>query len=161
MAADRSAHSSPYPRTHWGLQLERDIAAGISCLSDGKNQPDADESSGGPGAEGKPTLHLTWTAQNHSAYFFSCLGILQWDCVCQWQKGMIQKENEIRLLWTCLASMALENCLPKLGTCCCRDYHLSSGYAWLKSLTILPESCPTLQRHARGRTVSRTQLGMG
>lgn len=73
MAADRPAHPSPYPWTHWGLQLERDLAAGINRLSDGKNRPVADESSGCPGAERKPILHLTWTAQNHFAYFFFML----------------------------------------------------------------------------------------
>lgn len=161
MAADRPAHPSPYPWTHWGLQLERDLAAGISCLSNGKNRPVADESSGCPGAEGKPILHLMWTAQNHFAYFFSCLGVLQWDCVCQWEKGMIQEENKIHLLWTCLASMALEHCLPKVGTCCSRDYHPSSGCAWLKSLTLLPESCPYPQETCKSKDCVSNPTGDG
>lgn len=74
MATDRPAHPSPYPWPHWGLQLERDPPARISCLRAGKNWPFADESSGCPVAVGKPTLHSKQTAQNHLAYFFSCLG---------------------------------------------------------------------------------------
>lgn len=77
MAADRPAHPSPHPWTHRGLQLERDLAARISRLSAGKNWPIADEFSGCSVAGEEPTLHSTWTAQNHLAYFFSRLGVLQ------------------------------------------------------------------------------------
>lgn len=74
---------------------------------------------------------------------------------------MIQEENKIHLLWTCLVSMALKNCLPKLGTCCSRDYHPSSGYAWLKSLTLLPESCPYPQEMCKRKDCVSNPTGDG
>lgn len=74
MATDRPAHPSPYPWTHWGLQLERDPPARISCLGDGKKRPSAGESSGNPAAVGKPTLRSKQTAQHPLVYFFSCFG---------------------------------------------------------------------------------------
>lgn len=90
---------------------------------------------------GKPTLHSKQTAQNHLAYFFSCLG----DSEIVSTRGSRDSEGEFKKknpsLWTCLANKALENCLPELSTCCSRNYHPPSGYAWLKSLILLPESC--------------------
>lgn len=74
---------------------------------------------------------------------------------------MIQEENKIHLLWTCLASMALEHCLPKVGTCCSRDYHPSSGCAWLKSLTLLPESCPYPQETCKSKDCVSNPTGDG
>lgn len=161
MATDRPAHPSPYPWPHWGLQLERDPPARISCLRAGKNWPFADESSGCPVAVGKPTLHSKQTAQNHLAYFFSCLGDGEIVRESRDSEGKLKKKKNNPSLWTCLATKALEKCLPRLSTWCSRNYHPPSGYAWLKSLILLPESCSLPERHARGRTVSGIQLGRG
>lgn len=111
----------------------------------------ADEPSGCSLAVGKPTLHSKQTAQNHLAYFFSCLG----DSEIVSTRGSRDSEGEFKKkknpsVWTCLANKALENCLPELGTCCSRNYHPPSGYAWLKSLILLPESCSHPQKACKG-----------
>lgn len=117
MATDRPAHPSPYPWPHWGLQLERDPPARISCLRAGKNWPFADESSGCPVAVGKPTLHSKQTAQNHLAYFFSCLGDGEIVRESRNSEGKLKKKKKNNpSLWTCLATKALEKCLPRLST---------------------------------------------
>lgn len=114
MAADRSTYPPAYPWTHWGLQLERDFAARISHLSNGKNWPIADEFS---------DVQEQW--ENQYCIQSGQLRIIQHisfyaqgsysKTVSMRERHDSEGENKTHLLWTCLANMALENCLPKLG----------------------------------------------
>lgn len=159
MATDRPTHPSSYPRTHWGLQLERDPSARISCLGMGGTCRRALRMFLSSGKE-SPRCISKQTAQNHLAYFFSCLG----DSEIVSTRGSRDSEGEFLKnpsLWTCLANKALENCLPELSTCCCRNYHPPSGYAWLKSLILLPESCSHPQKACKGNDCVWNPTGHG